>query len=139
MPSATPFGYEVTVSLLNICAPPTGAFFDYHAVLQNAVCLPPARFTHRSNFDIDCQTVDVIDASHPSTSMLPAQWHVQDEMWDILHNYLIQRSPYSSTRIQGITLNPIPERSAPLLFFLPTSPVTSVRLRMFPGARNAFM
>jgi hypothetical protein len=27
------------------------------------------------------QTVDVIDNSHPSTSMLPAQWHVQDEMY----------------------------------------------------------
>jgi len=24
--------------------------------------------------------VDVVDASHPSTSMLPAEWHVQDEM-----------------------------------------------------------
>jgi len=41
----------------------TGAFFDYHPPLQNA-------------------TVDVIDNSHPSTSMLPAQWHVQDEMYN---------------------------------------------------------
>jgi type 1 glutamine amidotransferase len=41
----------------------TGAFFDYHPALQNA-------------------TVDVIDNSHPSTSMLPAQWHVQDEMYN---------------------------------------------------------
>ncbi|KAI0316420.1 trehalose utilization-domain-containing protein [Amylostereum chailletii] len=40
-----------------------GAFFDYHPELQNA-------------------TVDVVDASHPSTSMLPAQWHVQDEMYN---------------------------------------------------------
>ncbi|KAI5122526.1 hypothetical protein M0805_005253 [Coniferiporia weirii] len=40
-----------------------GAFFDYHPFLQNA-------------------TVDVIDSSHPSTSMLPAQWHVQDEMYN---------------------------------------------------------
>ncbi|KAJ4480074.1 class I glutamine amidotransferase-like protein [Lentinula aciculospora] len=40
-----------------------GAFFDYHPALQNA-------------------TVDVIDNSHPSTSMLPAQWHVQDEMYN---------------------------------------------------------
>ncbi|KAJ3876060.1 class I glutamine amidotransferase-like protein [Lentinula edodes] len=40
-----------------------GAFFDYHPALQNA-------------------TVDVIDSSHPSTSMLPAQWHVQDEMYN---------------------------------------------------------
>ncbi|KAI0261512.1 class I glutamine amidotransferase-like protein [Gloeopeniophorella convolvens] len=40
-----------------------GAFFDYHPALQNA-------------------TVDVIDASHPSTSMLPPQWHVQDEMYN---------------------------------------------------------
>ncbi|TFY81778.1 hypothetical protein EWM64_g2233 [Hericium alpestre] len=39
-----------------------GAFFDYHPALQNA-------------------TVDVVDVSHPSTSMLPAQWHVQDEMY----------------------------------------------------------
>ncbi|THH10877.1 hypothetical protein EW145_g1030 [Phellinidium pouzarii] len=38
-----------------------GAFFDYHPFLQNA-------------------TVDVIDSSHPSTNMLPAQWHVQDEI-----------------------------------------------------------
>jgi len=41
----------------------TGAFFDYHPALQNA-------------------TVDVIDASHPSTSMLPTEWHVQDEMYN---------------------------------------------------------
>ncbi|KAH8991343.1 hypothetical protein EDB86DRAFT_2936138 [Lactarius hatsudake] len=41
--------------------PPAGAFFDYHPLIQNA-------------------TVDVIDASHPSTSMLPAQWQVQDEI-----------------------------------------------------------
>lgn len=27
------------------------------------------------------QTVDVIDSSHPSTSMLPTEWHVQDEMY----------------------------------------------------------
>lgn len=27
------------------------------------------------------QTVDVIDATHPSTSMLPAEWHVQDEAY----------------------------------------------------------
>ncbi|OCB84750.1 class I glutamine amidotransferase-like protein [Sanghuangporus baumii] len=40
-----------------------GAFFDYHPVLQNA-------------------TVDVLDPSHPSTSMLPAEWHVQDEMYN---------------------------------------------------------
>ncbi|KAH9038610.1 trehalose utilization-domain-containing protein [Lactarius hengduanensis] len=40
-----------------------GAFFDYHPLIQNA-------------------TVDVIDASHPSTSMLPAQWQVQDEMYN---------------------------------------------------------
>ncbi|KAH9057821.1 class I glutamine amidotransferase-like protein [Lactarius vividus] len=40
-----------------------GAFFDYHPVIQNA-------------------TVDVIDASHPSTSVLPAQWQVQDEMYN---------------------------------------------------------
>ncbi|KDQ57249.1 hypothetical protein JAAARDRAFT_58716 [Jaapia argillacea MUCL 33604] len=40
-----------------------GAYFDYHPALQNA-------------------TVDVIDASHPSTSMLPSQWHVQDEMYN---------------------------------------------------------
>ncbi|THV02839.1 class I glutamine amidotransferase-like protein [Dendrothele bispora CBS 962.96] len=40
-----------------------GAHFDYHPVLQNA-------------------TVDVIDSSHPSTSMLPAQWKVQDEMYN---------------------------------------------------------
>ncbi|EGN99081.1 hypothetical protein SERLA73DRAFT_181885 [Serpula lacrymans var. lacrymans S7.3] len=40
-----------------------GAYFDYHPALQNA-------------------TVDVIDSSHPSTSMLPAEWHVQDEMYN---------------------------------------------------------
>ncbi|KAH8118139.1 class I glutamine amidotransferase-like protein [Phellopilus nigrolimitatus] len=40
-----------------------GAFFDYHPALQNA-------------------TVDVTDASHPSTDMLPSQWHVQDEMYN---------------------------------------------------------
>ncbi|KLO13044.1 class I glutamine amidotransferase-like protein, partial [Schizopora paradoxa] len=40
-----------------------GAYFDYHPALQNA-------------------TVDVIGPSHPSTSMLPAEWHVQDEMYN---------------------------------------------------------
>ncbi|EIM81515.1 class I glutamine amidotransferase-like protein [Stereum hirsutum FP-91666 SS1] len=40
-----------------------GAYFDYHPELQNA-------------------TVDVIDSSHPSTSMLPTEWHVQDEMYN---------------------------------------------------------
>ncbi|KAF5367124.1 hypothetical protein D9758_003999 [Tetrapyrgos nigripes] len=40
-----------------------GAYFDYHPPLQNA-------------------TVNVIDASHPSTSILPAQWKVQDEMYN---------------------------------------------------------
>ncbi|ETW82872.1 hypothetical protein HETIRDRAFT_416911 [Heterobasidion irregulare TC 32-1] len=40
-----------------------GAFFDYHPEIQNA-------------------TVDVIGASHPSTSMLPTQWHIQDEMYN---------------------------------------------------------
>ncbi|KAJ7106474.1 trehalose utilization-domain-containing protein [Mycena crocata] len=40
-----------------------GAFFDYHPELQNA-------------------TVDILDASHPSTSMLPAGWHIQEEMYN---------------------------------------------------------
>ncbi|KAJ6577365.1 class I glutamine amidotransferase-like protein [Mycena capillaripes] len=40
-----------------------GAFFDYHPELQSAI-------------------VDVLDASHPSTSMLPAQWHIQEEMYN---------------------------------------------------------
>lgn len=40
-----------------------GAFFDYHPELTNA-------------------TINVIDGSHPSTSMLPAQWHVRDEMYN---------------------------------------------------------
>ncbi|KAK7032871.1 class I glutamine amidotransferase-like protein, partial [Favolaschia claudopus] len=39
-----------------------GAIFDYHPALQNA-------------------TVDV-QVSHPSTSMLPAQWHIQEEMYN---------------------------------------------------------
>ncbi|KAJ7739300.1 trehalose utilization-domain-containing protein [Mycena olivaceomarginata] len=41
----------------------SGAFFDYHPALQNA-------------------TVDVLVTSHPSTSMLPAQWHIQEEMYN---------------------------------------------------------
>ncbi|KAJ6631009.1 trehalose utilization-domain-containing protein [Mycena sp. CBHHK59/15] len=40
-----------------------GAYFDYHPALQNA-------------------TVDVLVASHPSTSMLPAGWHIQEEMYN---------------------------------------------------------
>ncbi|KAJ6468436.1 class I glutamine amidotransferase-like protein [Mycena sanguinolenta] len=39
-----------------------GAYFDYHPALQNA-------------------TVDVL-VSHPSTSMLPAEWHIQEEMYN---------------------------------------------------------
>ncbi|KAL0572322.1 hypothetical protein V5O48_009644 [Marasmius crinis-equi] len=41
----------------------TGAFFDYHPPLQNA-------------------TINVLDRSHPSTSMLPTRWNVQDEMYN---------------------------------------------------------
>lgn len=40
-----------------------GAIFDYHADIQNAI-------------------VDVVDASHSSTSMLPTEWHVRDEMYN---------------------------------------------------------
>ncbi|KAJ7220066.1 trehalose utilization-domain-containing protein [Mycena pura] len=40
-----------------------GAYFDYHPALQNA-------------------TVDVLDASHPSTMMLPTEWHIQEEMYN---------------------------------------------------------
>ncbi|KJA26377.1 hypothetical protein HYPSUDRAFT_36688 [Hypholoma sublateritium FD-334 SS-4] len=40
-----------------------GSLFDYHPALQNF-------------------TVDVIDATHPSTSMLPSEWHVQDEAYN---------------------------------------------------------
>ncbi|TCD61846.1 hypothetical protein EIP91_007836 [Steccherinum ochraceum] len=40
-----------------------GAHFDYHPEITNA-------------------TVDVIDNTHPSTSMLPALWHVFDEMYN---------------------------------------------------------
>ncbi|OSC99916.1 class I glutamine amidotransferase-like protein [Trametes coccinea BRFM310] len=40
-----------------------GAAFDYHPELQNA-------------------TVDVIGPSHPSTSMLPKEWAVRDEMYN---------------------------------------------------------
>ncbi|EIW57755.1 class I glutamine amidotransferase-like protein [Trametes versicolor FP-101664 SS1] len=40
-----------------------GAAFDYHPELQNA-------------------TVDVVGPSHPSTSMLPTAWAVQDEMYN---------------------------------------------------------
>ncbi|KAF8896223.1 trehalose utilization-domain-containing protein [Infundibulicybe gibba] len=40
-----------------------GAFFDYHADLQNA-------------------TINVLDSTHPSTSMLPSRWPVRDEMYN---------------------------------------------------------
>ncbi|KAF9484341.1 class I glutamine amidotransferase-like protein [Pholiota conissans] len=40
-----------------------GALFDYHPVLQNF-------------------TVDVVDTTHPSTSMLPVIWNVQDEAYN---------------------------------------------------------
>jgi len=40
-----------------------GAYFDYHPALQNA-------------------TVVVLDPTHPSTSMLPARWPVQDEIYN---------------------------------------------------------
>ncbi|KAI0329294.1 class I glutamine amidotransferase-like protein [Cubamyces sp. BRFM 1775] len=40
-----------------------GAAFDYHPELQDAI-------------------VDVIGPSHPSTSMLPKEWHVRDEMYN---------------------------------------------------------
>lgn len=40
-----------------------GALFDYHPPLTNA-------------------TVVVEDANHPSTSMLPTRWEVEDEMYN---------------------------------------------------------
>ncbi|KAG8831963.1 hypothetical protein FRC17_002287 [Serendipita sp. 399] len=40
-----------------------GALFDYHPPLTNA-------------------TVTVIDTTHPSTSMLPTRWEVEDEMYN---------------------------------------------------------
>ncbi|KAF8072032.1 class I glutamine amidotransferase-like protein [Lyophyllum atratum] len=40
-----------------------GAFFDYHPDLQDAI-------------------VDVVGPSHPSTSKLPAEWHVRDEIYN---------------------------------------------------------
>ncbi|KAL1748529.1 trehalose utilization-domain-containing protein [Schizophyllum fasciatum] len=40
-----------------------GAYFDYHPELTNA-------------------TIDVVDSSHPSTSMLPQRWQVRDEMYN---------------------------------------------------------
>lgn len=48
--------------MLILQRPISGAFFDYHPALQNA-------------------TIDVIGPSHPSTAMLPTEWHVQDEMF----------------------------------------------------------
>ncbi|KXN91666.1 hypothetical protein AN958_12518 [Leucoagaricus sp. SymC.cos] len=42
-----------------------GSYFDYHADLQNA-------------------TVDVIGPSHPSTSDLPSEWKVVDEMYNFV-------------------------------------------------------
>ncbi|KDQ57250.1 hypothetical protein JAAARDRAFT_290130 [Jaapia argillacea MUCL 33604] len=42
-----------------------GAYFDYHPDLTNA-------------------TINVIDNTHPSTSMLPAKWHVIDEMYNFV-------------------------------------------------------
>ncbi|KAF7330314.1 Class I glutamine amidotransferase-like protein [Mycena venus] len=65
--NTTFFGKELGLSPLVLCSSANlhgpGAFFDYHPVLQNA-------------------TVDVLDATHPSTSMLPAQWHIQEEMYN---------------------------------------------------------
>ncbi|GLB40513.1 putative trehalose utilisation [Lyophyllum shimeji] len=40
-----------------------GAYFDYHPALRDAI-------------------VDVVDSSHPSTRMLPAEWHIRDEMYN---------------------------------------------------------
>lgn len=40
-----------------------GAHFDYHPELQNA-------------------TVSIVDNTHPSTSFLPSQWNVRDEMYN---------------------------------------------------------
>ncbi|KAG6898198.1 hypothetical protein C0992_003310 [Termitomyces sp. T32_za158] len=47
-----------------------GAYFDYHPELQDAC-----------NVILE-QIVDVLNNTHPSTSMLPAQWHVRDEMYN---------------------------------------------------------
>ncbi|KAI0297244.1 class I glutamine amidotransferase-like protein [Multifurca ochricompacta] len=61
-----------------------GAFFDYHPLIQNA-------------------TVDVIDASHPSTNMLPAQWSVQDEFF--LDRYNFKSDPRSVGAVVVLSAN----------------------------------
>jgi hypothetical protein len=99
----------------------TGAFFDSHPVLQNAACLIPSSWRA-------CVTSRVCTcASHPSTSMLPAQWHVQDEMLAAnpmdrqQHFRDLLKSPFA-----GTISNQIPGRSAPLWSFQPTGLLTRV-------------
>ncbi|EEB93452.1 hypothetical protein MPER_07885 [Moniliophthora perniciosa FA553] len=68
--------HSATDSLLNATfyAREIGAYFDYHPPLQDA-------------------TINVLDQSHPSTSMLPAQWRVKDEMFAVFQS----RNPATET------------------------------------------
>jgi hypothetical protein len=54
-----------------------GASFDYHPDFCPAV--GTSRFLETADSDV-AQVVEVIDQTHPSTKMLPAQWPVEDEM-----------------------------------------------------------
>lgn len=74
----------------------TGAYFDYHPELQDAVSdrIPYTRGS-LTNVIIN-QIVDVLTNEHPSTSMLPAQWHVRDEM--LVQAMYIVRIPTSCNR-----------------------------------------
>lgn len=66
----------------------------------------------------------MVNASHPSTSMLPAEWHVQDEMLAPMifrEHFRGLKSPFA-----GTISNQIPGRSAPLWSFQPMNLPTRV-------------
>ncbi len=65
-----------------------GALFDYHPDLQPAVrrSLPlcPFAFWPPLALTLNLQIFTVLDANHPSTSMLPARWNVTEEVYNFL-------------------------------------------------------
>jgi hypothetical protein len=102
-----------------------GAWFDYHPELSDAVCSPSSS-QPRTLAPIlpPTQIVNVVDNSHPSTSMLPAQWNVRDEMCGKCH-YSFFLFYYEVNT--GTTSSQIRALSAPRWSSLQMNPVTRVR------------
>ncbi|TRM55325.1 ThuA-like domain-containing protein [Schizophyllum amplum] len=53
--------------------------------------------------EIQNATINVVDASHPSTSMLPAQWQIRDEMYNFKSDPAMLAPSFFSLRMRAVT------------------------------------